>query len=75
MKLKTLLLATFAPLLCHAAEVNVEPSTFKDKYEAAADGDVLVMSAGTYGDDISLLDGKTVTLKAADDAEVSIPAL
>ena len=70
MKLKTLLLATFAPLLCHAAEVNVEPSTFKDKYEAAADGDVLVMSAGTYGDDISLLDGKTVTLKAADDAEV-----
>lgn len=70
MKLKTFLLAAFTPLLCGAAEVPVDPSTFKDKYEAAADGDILVMDTGTYGGEISLPNGKTVTLKAAGDAEV-----
>ena len=70
MKLKALLLFLFVPLICSATDINVDPSTFKATYEGAKDGDVLLMEEGTYTGDINLPDGKTVTLKAAEGAEV-----
>lgn len=58
-----------------AAEVAVDTSTFKSAFEAAADGDVLVLAAGAYGETLTFPSGKTITIKAAPEAEVTMATL
>lgn len=70
MKTKLLLLTLLCPLLCGAAETEVTPSTLSDAYTSAADGDVLVLTEGTYTGTLSFPSGKTITLKAANGATV-----
>lgn len=52
-----------------AADIKVTPETFKKAYDAATDGDVLLMADGTYGTEITFPSGKTVTLKADGEAK------
>ena len=53
-----------------AKEASITPSSFADAWTAAADGDVLVMQAGKYDVPFQLQSNKTITLRAADNAEV-----
>jgi pectin methylesterase-like acyl-CoA thioesterase len=54
-----------------ARDIAVNPSTFKAEYEAAADGDVLVMASGQYAPSgLNMPAEAILTLRAAPDAEV-----
>lgn len=54
----------------HAAEKSVQPGDFTSAYEAASDGDVLILEEGAYGGTLTFPAGKLITLKAAEEAEV-----
>lgn len=58
-----------------AAEIPVGPSDLATAYAGAADGDVLVLEAGAYGGTLTFPSEKTITLKAADNAEVKFGAI
>ncbi len=64
----SLLVSTFT----WADEKEVTPTTLSEALEAAADGDVLLLTSGKYSDKIAFPVGKTVTLKAAAAAEVEL---
>ena len=64
-----------AAIRLSAAEIPVGPSDLATAYAAAADGDVLVLEAGAYGGTLTFPTGKTITLKAAPDAEVNFAGL
>lgn len=50
-------------------ETPVNPSTFKAEYEAAGDGDILLMETGNYAPSgLNVPTGVTITLKAAEGA-------
>ena len=72
MTLLTMLLAIFT---MNAAEVQVDPSTLATAFAEAQDGDVLVMAEGAYAGTLTFPSGKTVTLKAAEGAEVTFGCL
>ncbi len=57
------------------AEVAVSPSTLSSAYAEAADGDVLVLESGAYGGTLTFPSGKTITIKAAPEAEVAFGGL
>lgn len=57
------------------AEIPVGPSTLQTAFAEAADGDVLLLEAGAYGGTLTFPAKKTVTLKAAPEAEVIFGAL
>ena len=59
-----------AVLAANAATVDVDTSNFSSAYDAASDGDILLLSEGAYGGTLTFPSAKTVTLKAADGAEV-----
>lgn len=61
-----LFLAALIGSACYAADMNVTPETFGAAYDAAQDGDVLVLSEGTYSTQITPQSGKWITVKAAD---------
>ena len=54
--------------ILHAAEKPVTSADFKSTYDAASDGDILILASGTYGSAITFPTGKTITIKAADGA-------
>jgi pectin methylesterase-like acyl-CoA thioesterase len=64
----SLLVSTFT----WADEKEVTPATLSEALEAAADGDVLLLTSGKYSTKIAFPVGKTVTLKAAAAAEVEL---
>lgn len=80
-RLKTLMLACIAlcgicnPVSLWATETNVTVANFATEYENAADGDVLLLAAGTYGGTINFPNAKTVTLRAAEGAAVNFGTL
>lgn len=63
-------LAIMAVLAANAATVDVDTSNFSSAYDAASDGDILLLSEGAYGGTLTFPSARTVTLKAADGAEV-----
>jgi pectin methylesterase-like acyl-CoA thioesterase len=68
---KTFFLLLFASAVCHlqAKETPVNPATLKAEYEAAGDGDILLMETGTYSPSgLNMPTGITITLKAAEGA-------
>ncbi len=65
-------LAIMAVLAANAATVDVDTSNFSSAYDAASDGDILLLSEGAYGGTLTFPSAKTVTLKAADGAEVKL---
>lgn len=65
MKKLLFLLTLFVGSVCFATETNVTPETFGATYNAAQDGDVLVLGEGTYNTQISPLSGKSITIEAA----------
>lgn len=71
MRLKTFLLAMLATMVAHAAQIDVTPATFAEAYANAAAGDVLLLGEGAYGGQLTFPSGKTITMKAADGAEVT----
>ena len=52
-----------------ATDIKVTPETFKSAYDAAVDGDVLLMADGNYGTEFTFPSGKTVTLRADEGAK------
>lgn len=64
-----------AAMTLSAAEVAVGPSTLDASFNAAADGDVLLLETGAYGGTLTFPAGKTVTIKAAPEADVTFSAL
>ena len=54
-----------------AAEKAVDVNTLSSEFAAAADGDVLLLSEGTYSSKLTFPAGKTITLKAAEGAAVT----
>ena len=74
MKKLILSLSLTAALGLQAAEVNVSPADLTSAWNNAADGDVLVMSEGSYTGSLTFPSGKTITLKAADGATVDFLA-
>lgn len=75
MRKKILLILTIAFLYTlgvKAATINVSPADYATVITGAADGDVLLMETGTYSQSITFPTGKTITLKAAEGAEVNI---
>jgi pectin methylesterase-like acyl-CoA thioesterase len=67
-----LTIALFCSVSIKAATINVTPSDYVAALDAAADGDILLMEAGTYSQAITFPTGKTITLKAAQGAEATI---
>lgn len=74
-KFRTLLLTLLAVLNISAAEVNVDPATLQSALSDAADGDVLVLSEGAYGGQLTFPSEKSVTFKAAEGADVAFACL
>lgn len=75
MRKQLLSISLVAALAGSAAQVQVDPSSFQSAYDGAADGDVLLLSEGAYGGTLTFPARKTVTLKAAPDAEVRFASL
>lgn len=77
-KLFSLFAAMFAVLALNAAVINITnetPDALRTALNSAADGDEIVMAAGTYVESNSnyiAFDGKAVTVKAAEGANVII---
>ncbi len=68
----TLLLLLAAPFaVAEIIEVPLQQPTIQDAVTAAADGDTVLVAAGTYVENIDLL-GKAVTLISADGPETTI---
>lgn len=67
-----LLLSLFVCMFLQAEEKEVTPKTLSQAMTEANDGDVLLLSGGKYADNIAFPVGKTITLKAAEGAEVEI---
>ena len=70
MRIKSLFLLLLVAFEMNAANIDVTTSDLSTKYADAQDGDVLVLSEGTYTGTLNFPSGKTITLKAADDANV-----
>lgn len=65
MKTKLLLsLLCIISVTAPATDIKVSPETFKAAYQEADDGDVLLLSEGTYATEMTFPTGKTITLKA-----------
>ncbi len=75
MRIQTLFLSLLTALTVGAANVDVTTSTLNSAYASAEDGDVLVLAEGAYGGTLTFPSGKTITLKAADGAEVKFACL
>lgn len=75
MKIKAILMMLLVALTIGAAEVNVDPSSLNNAYNSANDGDVLVLSEGSYGGTLTFPSGKSITLKAAEGADVTFGCL
>lgn len=69
-----ILLSWLAVTAAWATDVKVTPETFKSAYAAAADGDVLLLSDGTYSTQMTFPSGKTITLKADGEASPVLTA-
>ncbi len=69
MRKSLLLLLWLVSAVAWATDVKVTPETFKAAYEAAEDGDVLLLAEGTYGTEIQFPSGKTITIKADEGAK------
>lgn len=54
---------------------GVDFTTIPDAINAAADGDILLVSEGTYGGDWTTIDGKSLTISADKGAEVTLSQL
>ncbi len=68
-------MALLAAVGLSGAEVPVGPATLLDAFSQAADGDVLLLESGAYGGTLTFPDQKTVTIKAAPEADVTFAAL
>ena len=66
------LAAMLLPATMLAKDINVTPTTFADAWTGAADGDVLLMEAGKYDVAFQLQSNKTITLRAATGADVTL---
>lgn len=75
MRIKTLFLSLLTALTVGATNVDVTTSTLSSAYTSAEDGDILVLAEGAYGGTLTFPSGKTVTLKAAEGAEVKFACL
>lgn len=75
MKLKSTVLMLLAALSAGAVETSVDPATLQKAFASAADGDVLLLAEGAYGGQFTFPAGKTVTLKAAPEADVTFGGL
>ena len=64
------LTAMLIPASLQAKDIKVTPTSFAEAWTAAADGDVLLMETGKYDVAFQLQSNKTLTLRAADGAEV-----
>ena len=77
MRIKTIFACLLASLGMSAANTYVSTSSeFTSAYSAAGDGDVIILAEGTYGNknsrtELDFPNGKTVTIKAADNADVT----
>jgi pectin methylesterase-like acyl-CoA thioesterase len=64
-----LFLTATAGFFLQAKEIPVNPTTFKAAYEAAADGDILLMETGAYAPSgLNVPAGAVLTLRAAEGA-------
>ncbi len=61
-----------AVIQSYAASINVSPATIEAAMGNAMDGDVLLLEAGTYSSGINFQSDKVLTLKAAEDGDVTI---
>jgi hypothetical protein len=50
-------------ILVFSATINVTPDTYVEAFTTAANGDVLMLDAGTYATVLDFPDGKTITLQ------------
>lgn len=57
-------------MMINAAEIPVTPSGLTAAYDGASDGDVLVLESGAYAGTLTFPSGKTITIKAAEGADV-----
>ena len=74
MKTRHLFLGLLTCLACqagYAKETNVNVNTLTSEFNQAADQDILLLESGIYSGQFSFPNGKTITLKAAPDAEVT----
>ncbi|WP_281299303.1 pectinesterase family protein [Flavobacterium limnophilum] len=62
----------FGTNLISASTINVTPATIGASLTAAADGDILLLDAGTYTSGINFQTGKVITLQGVDKATVII---
>lgn len=62
----------FGTNLILASTINVTPATIGASLTAAADGDILLLDAGTYTSGINFQTGKVITLQGVDKATVII---
>lgn len=62
----------FGTNLISASTINVTPATIGASLTAAADGDILLLGAGTYASGINFQTGKVITLQGVDKATVII---
>lgn len=75
--MKKILLSSFFSFLAitmFAATITVTPADYEAVYSSAADGDVLLLDAGTYANTLEFPVGKAITLKKLETA-ASTPVL
>ena len=70
MRIKSLITLLLAAFSVNAANIDVTTSTLSTAYANAQDGDVLVLGAGSYSGQLTFPSGKTLTLQAAEGADV-----
>ena len=75
--MKKILLISFLSLMSavlFAATITVTPADYESAYNSAADGDILLLDAGTYANALEFPVGKAITLKKLETA-ASTPIL
>ncbi len=75
MRIKSLFAILLAAFTANAANIDVTTSDMSTQYANAQDGDVLVLSEGSYTGNLTFPSGKTITLKAAENANVQFGCL